>query len=133
MNSSLKALLSPRFMLRNKASEITTSDSGVKAGDITIVNPAFDANKSGQNVHMRVFNEGSGLTAKFYTDSGMSFCYGALSVNKCIISLSSSDLTKIEIVKRGDDRSPSPGLLIKARSEEDAKIWLDAMSSDRVF
>ena len=127
MNSSLKALLSPRFMLRNKESARTKSDSDVKAGDITIMSTAFDEVNS-KKVHMCVVNEGLGLTAKFYTDSDMSFCYGSLSVSKCSISLSSSDLTQIEIIKRGEERSPSPGMLIKARSEQDAMNWLKAMS-----
>ena len=128
MNSTLKALLSPRFMLRNKESARTKSDSDIKAGDITIMSPAFDAVNS-KKVHMRVVNEGLGLTAKFYTDSDMSFCFGALSVNKCSISLSASDLTQIEIIKRGVERSSSPGMLIKARSEQDAMKWMKAMTS----
>ena len=128
MNSTLKALLSPRFMLVNRESARTKSDSDVKAGDITIMSPPFDAANS-KKVHMRVVNEGLGLTAKFYTDSDMSFCYGALSVNKCSISLSASDLTQIEIIKRGGERSSSPGMLIKARSEQDAMKWLKAMTS----
>ena len=127
MNMSLKALLSPRFMLRNKKSARTNSDSDVKAGVITVVSP-FDTRDSGRNIHMRVVKEDANLIAKFYTDSDMSFCYGSLSVNKCFISLSSSDLTKIEIIKRGKERSSSPGLLIKARSEQDAITWLKAMS-----
>jgi len=94
MNSTLKALLSPRFMFVNRESARTKSDSDVKAGDITIMSPTFDAVNS-KKVHMRVVNEGLGLTAKFYTDSDMSFCYGALSVNKCSISLSASDLTNV--------------------------------------
>jgi len=128
MNSTLKALLSPRFMLVNRESARTKSDSDVKAGDITIMSPTFDAVNS-KKVHMRVVNEGLGLTAKFYTDSDMSFCYGALSVNKCSISLSASDLTQIEIIKRGVERSSSPGMLIKARSEQDAMKWMKAMTS----
>ena len=115
-------------MLRNKESARTKSDSDIKAGDITIMSPAFDAVNS-KKVHMRVVNEGLGLTAKFYTDSDMSFCYGALSVNKCSISLSASDLTQIEIIKRGVERSSSPGMLIKARSEQDAMKWMKAMTS----
>ena len=129
MNISVKALLSPRFTLRSRESARTKSDSDVKAGDITIISPTFDTTDSGQKVHMRVVKEDASLTAKFYTDSDMSFCFGTLSVSKCSISLSSSDLTKIEIIKRGDDRSPSPGLLIKAISKEDAINWLNAMSS----
>ena len=127
MNSTLKALLSPRFMLVNRESARTKSDSDVKAGDITIMSPTFDAVNS-KKVHMRVVNEGLGLTAKFYTDSDMSFCYGALSVNKCSISLSASDLTQIEIIKRGVERSSSPGMLIKARSKQDAIKWMKAMT-----
>ena len=129
MNSTLKALLSPRFMLVNREAAKTKCDSDVKAGDITIMSPTVDTVDSGKKVHMRVVKEDASLTAKFYTDSDMSFCFGSLSVSKCSISFSSSDLTKIEIIKRGDDRSPSPGLLIKARSEEDAMKWLEAMSS----
>ena len=129
MNISVKALLSPRFTLRSRESARTKSESDVKAGDITIISPTFDTTDSGQKVHMRVVKEDASLTAKFYTDSDMSFCFGTLSVSKCSISLSSSDLTKIEIIKRGDDRSPSPGLLIKAISKEDAINWLNAMSS----
>jgi len=127
MNSTLKALLSPRFMFVNRESARTKSDSDVKAGDITIMSPTFDAVNS-KKVHMRVVNEGLGLTAKFYTDSDMSFCYGALSVNKCSISLSASDLTQIEIIKRGVERSSSPGMLIKARSKQDAIKWMKAMT-----
>ena len=128
MNISIKALLSPRFTLRSRESARSKSDSDVKAGDITIMSPTFDAANS-KKVHMRVVNEGLGLTAKFYTDSDMSFCYGTLSVNKCSISLSASDLTQIEIIKRGGERSSSPGMLIKARSEQDAMKWLKAMTS----
>ena len=128
MSISIKALLSPRLMLRSSEFARIKRDSGVKAGNITIMSPTFATSYSGQKVHMRVFNEGLGLTAKFYTDSDMSFCYGSLSVSKCSISLSSTDLTQIEIIKRGEERSPSPGMLIKARSEQDAMNWLKAMS-----
>ena len=128
MNSTLKALLSPRFMLGNRESERTKCDSDVKAGDITIMSSTFDAANS-KKVHLRVVNDGLGLIAKFYTESDMSFCFGALSVSKCIISLSSSDLTQIEIIQCGGERSSSPGMLIKAKSKQDAMKWLNAMTS----
>lgn len=125
MNTLLKALLSPRFKHRNPESK---TEAFVKAGDIVIVDPGNRAKECGQKVHMKLVRENSSLTAKFYTDSTKMFCLGTLSVGKCYLSRSSSDLAKIKVTKRDDERFPSPGLLIKTKSEEDALRWIESMS-----
>lgn len=126
MNSLVKALLSPRFT-RNSDSK---SEIFVKTGDIMIVDKNASGKESGQKVHMRLVRQDLNLTAKFYTDSKMSYCLGILAVEKCIISRSSTDLTKIEVSRRRDERTPLPGLLIKTKSEEDALRWIEAMSPE---
>lgn len=126
MNISIKALLSPRFLQRNQE-EHSGIRGVVKFGDITIVRQDSIESLNGQKVHMMLVKEEGTLTAKFYADSKMSFCFGSLAVEKCKISLSSSDLTQIEVTKR-DNPLPCPGMLIKVKSEEDAKQWVEAMS-----
>ena len=129
-NISIKALVSPRFTRREASPGDSEDDfhteTDVRAGDIIIVNDAKNGN--GKKAHMELVKDHLTLHANFYTDSSKSFQYGSLTVDKCKISLSSNDLRVIQLSKCKDDTFPSTGLLIKAKSEQDALQWMAVMS-----
>lgn len=102
---------------------------GVKSGNISIITHVGSREKK-QDTHLQVVKDDLHLLARFYTDSERTFRYGVLCMDNCRISLSTSDLRTIEIAKQNDDDSapPSPGMLLKAKSREEAMEWVEALS-----
>lgn len=132
LQSKIKALVSPRLLRRDVISSDSddgyTSEAGVKAGDIIIINKADEKVGSAQKAHLEIVRDQTNLQANFYTDSNKTFHFGSLTVDKCKISQSTTDLRVIQVNKQEDDDLPSTGLLIKAKSEAEAIQWMSVMS-----
>lgn len=130
--SKIKALVSPRLLRRDviasDSDEGYTSETDVKAGDITIISKADKKVGNAQKAHLEIVKNSTNLQANFYTDSSKTFHFGSLTVDKCKVSLSTTDLRVIQVSKQEDDDLPSAGLLIKAKSETDACQWMSVMS-----
>lgn len=129
---SLQALISPR-LLRRGPLDFSQGDKNhktvdVKSGDINIINNV-GTKKTTQTTHLEVVKDDLHLLANFYVDSEKQFRYGVLCMDKCKTSLSSSDLTTIEVTKQTKEEDTfAPGLLLKAKSHEEALEWVEAMS-----
>lgn len=130
--SKIKALVSPRLLRRDviasDSDEGYTSETDVKAGDIIIISKADEKVGNAKKAHLEIVKNNTNLQANFYTDSSKTFRFGSLTVDKCKVSLSTTDLRVIHVSKQEVDDLPSAGLLIKAKSETDASQWMSVMS-----
>lgn len=132
--TKIKALVSPRLLRRELISSSESEDDykpepDVKTGDIFIVTQDDEKIGSGQKAHMEIVKDQMNFHANFYTDSNKTYRLGSLTVDKCKISLSTQDLRVIQVSKFEEDEiQPSSGLLIKAKSQEDAMKWMAVMS-----
>ena len=117
--------VSPRLLQRRMAHQ---EPVGIKSGDISIINQV-GSNTTKQGTHLQEVKDDMHLLARFYNDSTKGFRYGVLCMDNCRISLSTSDLTTIEVARQKDDNSaPAPGMLLKAKSREEAMEWVEALS-----
>jgi len=108
---------------------------GVKSGNISIINKGVPGSSS-QRAHLEVVKDDLNLLARFYSDSEKTLRYGVLCMNNCKTSLSSSDLTTIEISAKQNEEDLcktghlcKPGLLLKAGTKKEAVQWNEALSS----
>lgn len=131
VNETVRALLSPR-VLRREAISGTESDlaiqseRSIKDGNVTILQKVDEAFSSEQKVYMDLVKERVTLVAKFYADSNKTFLFGRLDLNKCQILPSETDAKVIKII-HNRDKTPSGGMFIKLRSEEESLKWMTAM------
>lgn len=134
LNTKMRALVSPRLVRReilsSDSDDENKSETDLKSGDIVILSQDDEKIGYGQKAHMELVKDNMHMNmhAKFYTDSNKTFRFGSLDVEKCKISLSTTDLSIITVSKCDDKNIPAPGLLIKAKSQEEAMQWMEVMT-----
>lgn len=124
MTDILKSVLSPRFYRGQRGDNSERRDQSVlKLGNLFVISGVAK-----HNAYIQVVKEDINVSANFYSDSDKTISFGSLSLAKCKISLSETDLSTIEVTKQHEDNKRKPGLLLRAKSQTDAKQWVDALN-----